>query len=61
MPLMKDFDRLIEIADALHGPNGCPYGKFDQKEDLGAEQEDDFLQSHSFHPFALFWNERKLD
>ncbi len=27
MPLMKEFDRLIEIADALHGPNGCPWDK----------------------------------
>lgn len=24
---MKEFDRLIEIADALHGPNGCPWDK----------------------------------
>lgn len=27
MPRMKEFDRLIEIADALHGPNGCPWDK----------------------------------
>ncbi|QVL57157.1 MAG: MazG family protein [Simkaniaceae bacterium] len=24
---MKEFDRLIEIADTLHGPNGCPWDK----------------------------------
>ncbi|MDN3508606.1 MAG: MazG family protein [Candidatus Neptunochlamydia sp.] len=24
---MKEFDRLIEITDALHGPNGCPWDK----------------------------------
>lgn len=24
---MKEFDELISIADALHGPNGCPWDK----------------------------------
>ena len=25
--LMKEFDKLIEIGEALHGPNGCPWDK----------------------------------
>lgn len=24
---MKEFDELVDIADALHGPNGCPWDK----------------------------------
>ena len=24
---MKEFDKLVEIADTLHGPNGCPWDK----------------------------------